>query len=121
MTGILTTPTSARKNWILGSSRYPISRWPPQSARAKNIKSTSTEPSQKLLRETWQARSLPFPVSLYVGVTFLSELPLADALQFVDARIAALETEIAEWKLSPLPADSASLIRMISPVARSWR
>jgi len=54
---------------------------------------------QKLLRETWQERSLPFPVSLYVGVTFLSELPKAEALQFVDARIAALEADMADWKL----------------------
>jgi DNA-binding PadR family transcriptional regulator len=52
---------------------------------------------RSLLREVWRSPSPHFPSGLYAALSFTDDLPREEALALLDAHIAALEEQLAEW------------------------
>jgi DNA-binding PadR family transcriptional regulator len=52
----------------------------------------------QMLREAWTALPRPFPTGLYVAITFVKDLPPAEAAALIDSLSEAVQREITWWK-----------------------
>ena len=52
---------------------------------------------RSLLREVWWSPTLHFPSGLYAALSFTDDLPREEVLALLDAHIAALEEQLADW------------------------
>ena len=55
------------------------------------------EEFRKLLKEAWSTPVLHFPAEIYAALSFLDDLPREEIVLALDERIAALESELANW------------------------
>jgi DNA-binding PadR family transcriptional regulator len=61
------------------------------------------------LRASWATEARPFPVPLYMAMTFLDGLPPAEVLALVEARTATLGRQLADWDTAPKEKPGASI------------
>jgi DNA-binding PadR family transcriptional regulator len=69
--------------------------------RTKAIYAITTAGMQEfhhLLEQVWSTPGPHYPVGLYAALTFLNALPRTKVLAAIDAHIAALQSELEDWK-----------------------